>query len=188
MLSSKMIAQFRPTNAELDEVLDRARVSTLARAEGETGLTPMLLIESADLSRPPRGGLWQFEWDATLLHVPFNEDDEKERVMRATAARLYTNKRLPRIAILSTEAWIVKQRIGVPHCQPRDNPERQAIIAVFLATLDGRCKTGHYEFERDASGRMTSFEWFVPEGEFHTPLLGKLFRAFAERSGFLPGE
>lgn len=121
----------------------------------------------------------------TVMHAlaaPFNTAEEKQGALRGIGRRLYAEKQVPVMAVLSSEAWLSRNPAfsAANSSRPEFDPDRQETVICMAATF-----TGHHLFRSVPISRRGPAITIVPgqAGEWTTtgrsPLLGQFWYGFA---------
>ncbi len=169
--------RFEMTDAELKDVI-RENTKWIASHLGKgdhDSFAPMLAVTGKD----PLSASDKLEMVMYALLVEFNEHDEKHAVMRKIGSEYLKTKRIPLVAVLMSECWMSKRRIGSPddHCAPRDDPAREEGIQVAALTLIGkRCLMTFAPITRDKKNNIQLGEFIDAQDGASSPLIESFYR------------
>jgi hypothetical protein len=71
-----------------------------------------------------------------VMHVPFNEDDEKRAALQQIGAQIAERHDFLTAAVIISEAWRIHRKTDAPRVEPRHAPDREEVIVCFSQSLD----------------------------------------------------
>jgi hypothetical protein len=169
--------RFRPFAVSADRLrglVEREAEASRTVATGQRSLAPALTVLSRGMGpdAPERTSVF-------VSAVPFDEHDQKHALLEGLGRQIYLAREIPMAAVLAAEAWSSERPEGAPDIEPRHDPGRREVIAVFGLALVGAIGRGAMmAVTRDGQGRMTPGELEWLEGA-SSPLLRAFFRGFA---------
>lgn len=104
---------------------------TIENLKGESE-TPNLIVVTRNAET------LEDELNFCLLACPFNEAEEKQKLMHAMGKKFFEEKKVVLAIILSSECWMAKRNVESDwqDVMPRDDPMRQEGIMIAGAGLD----------------------------------------------------
>jgi hypothetical protein len=163
------------TEQDLRRELDAAMGFALSYIENgrQTSFMPHLFVMTKD--RPEAA----IKVTCCALAVPFDEDDEKRKLLMGLVVKFYQEKTFPVGAVIVSEAWWSHQRPHAPHIEPRHDPARQEVLMAMALDLSlDICMASHLPVRRWRDWLKPDGVWTVIKAGFKSPLLEYFFKGF----------
>ena len=145
------------TNEEFNDYLHQAYLWAADLAKGETDVQTYLFgVELLD-DDEEKGVMFM------PLLVSYQNDAEKEALMKAIGANLAAGKHKTLAIFMISEGWVSKRSEGDVYIEPRLDPNRSEAVFVSGLTMDGRSNYAAIFLERDNDNK------FVDAGRLYEP-------------------